>query len=132
MTENYTYFEGDCKCFRPVLFALNNEVDSCDKLIEFLVSYGLKYEGKQNFDNYGYSRENVFSYGDFKLVISWMRNLAKIKISPNGWDGAFMECSFDHIRECSTGYCDHESLSFCLGHYEKMKLAVPLKEGETC
>lgn len=127
MAEKYSYFEGDCPCFRPVLFALNNEVESCEKMISFLVSYGLQYEGQQNFDKYGYSREHVFSYGDFKLVIRWMRNLANIQIKPNGWGGAFMECSFDHIRECSTGYCDHESLAFCLGNYQKMKLAIPRK-----
>ena len=118
--------QNPIKCFREVRFALNNDVESEKRLIDFLESQGLIYEGKQNIDKYGFSRENVFSYGsDFKLVISWMRNLSTIQYSPNGWDGAFTEVYFDNICESSTGYCDHNSLSFCYGEYEMLKLAIP-------
>ena len=114
------------KAFKEVLFALNNEVESEDKLIEFLQKQGLKYEGKQNYNKYGCSRENVFTYGDnFKLVISWMRNLSTVQYNPDGWDGAFTEVYFDNIRKCSTEYYDHNSLAFCSGEYEMLKLAIP-------
>lgn len=114
-------------CFRPILFALNNDPKSEQPMIDFLVSKGLKYLGKQNLDPYGFSRENVFTYGDsnFRLVISWMRNLATIVNKPEGWDGIFTESYFDNIRECSTGYCDHLSLAFCYGEYEMVKIAIP-------
>ena len=125
MTKKYTYFLRDCKCFRPVLFALNNEVESQQKLIDFLINSGLNYEGLINIDKYNFSRRHLFIFGDFKLVIYWMRNLSTIEIRPNGWNGAFMECNFDHIRACSSGYSDHYSLAFCLGEYQKMTLAIP-------
>ena len=114
-------------CFRPILFALNDDPQSEQPMIDFLVANGLKYLGKQNVDQYGFSRENVFSYGDsnFRLIISWMRNLATIVNKPDGWDGIFTEVYFDNIRECSTGYCDHISLAFCCGEHEMIKLAIP-------
>jgi hypothetical protein len=113
------------KCFRPILFALNNDPNSEKPMIDFLVKSGLTYLGKQNKNQIGFSRENVFGYGDFRLVISWMRNLATIVSKPDGWDGVFTEVYFDNIRECSTGYVGHYSLAFCYGDYEMMKIAIP-------
>jgi hypothetical protein len=115
------------KCFRPILFALNNDPNSEKSMIDFLVKSGLTYLGKQNKDQHGFSRENVFTYqgSDFKLVIRWMRNLATILYSPSGWDGIFTEICFDNIRECSTGYVGHYSLAFCYGEYEMLKIAIP-------
>lgn len=115
------------KCFRPILFALNNDPNSEKPMIQFLVKSGLTYLGKQNKNQIGFSRENVFTYqgSDFKLVIRWMRNLATILYSPSGWDGIFTEVYFDNIRECSTGYVGHYSLAFCYGDYEMLKIAIP-------
>jgi len=115
------------KCFRPILFALNNDPNSEKSMIDFLVKSGLTYLGKQNKNQIGFSRENVFTYkgSDFKLVIRWMRNLSTILYSPSGWDGAFTEVYFDNIRECSTGYVGHYSLAFCYGDYEMLKIAIP-------
>jgi len=119
--------------FQPVLFALNNDPESEQPMIDFLVSRGLTYLGKQNKDQYGFSRENVFIYGysSFRLVISWMRNLATIINKPDGWDGAFTESYFDNIRECCVGYCDHASLAFCYGECEVVSLAIPRKKEAT-
>ncbi len=116
------------KAFNPILFALNNDSKSEQPMIDFLVDKGLKYVGKQNYDQYGFSRDNVFTVDgtDFKLIIYWMRNLCTIQYCPNGWKGAFTEVYFDNIRECSTGYSEHTSLAFCYGDREIIKLAIPL------
>lgn len=122
---------GKIGSFRPVLFSLNNDPESEKPLIEFLTKHGLTYLGKIDRDNItNYSRKNVFSFQDtdFRLVIYWMRNLSTIQYMPNGWDGAFMECNFDNIRECMTGYCDHTSLAFCYGDTEMVRLAIPRQE----
>jgi len=118
------------KCFRPKLFALNNDPESERPMVDFLISKGLKYLGKQNIDQYGFSRENIFTFGDsdFRLVISWMRNLATIINAPDGWNGVFTESYFDNIRECSTGFCDHTSLAFCYEDCEMVKIAIPRME----
>lgn len=125
---NIPAISNPIKCFKPILFALNNNPESEKPMIDFLVKNGLTYLGKQNKDQYGFSRENVFGYGDFRLIISWMRNLATIQNKPDGWDGAFTEVCFDNIRECSTGYGGHVSLAFCCGNYEMMTIAIPKKE----
>lgn len=111
--------------FQPVLFALNNDPSSQEKLVEFLKKQGLEYKGKQNIDDYGFSRENVFRLGDFELVVIWMRNLSTIKYAPNGWEGAFTEVYFDNIRKGCVGYAGHSTLAFCFGRYEVLKLAIP-------
>lgn len=127
MIKNTPIISDPSVCFRPILFALSNDPKSEKPMIDFLVSKGLKYLGKQNIDQYGFSRENVFACGDsrFRLIISWMRNLATIVNKPDGWGGAFTESYFDNIRECSMGYCDHISLAFCYGEYEMVKIAIP-------
>ena len=119
------------RCFRPILFALNNDPESGQPMIDFLTSKGMTYLGKQNKDDYGFSRENVFTVEgtNFKLVIHWMRNECTIQYKPDGWDGAFTESYFDNIRECMTGYGGHTSLSFCYGDIEIMKLAIPKAKG---
>ena len=48
------------KCFRPILFALNNDPNSEKPMIDFLVKSGLTYLGKQNKNQIGFSREIVF------------------------------------------------------------------------
>ena len=114
--------------FQSVLFALNNDPESEKELIVFLEQQGLEYKGKQNKDKYGFSRENVFRFNDFELVISWMRNISTIKYAPNGWKGAFAEVYFDNIRKGCVGYTEHDTLAFCYGEYEVLKLAIPVKE----
>lgn len=114
------------KSFKPVLFTLNDDPSSQEKLISFLEQQGLEYKGKQNRDKYGFSRENVFRLNDFELVVSWMRNLSTIKYVPNGWGGAFTEVYFDNIRKSCVGYTEHDTLAFCQGEHEILKLAIPV------
>lgn len=96
-------------------------------MIDFLTSQGLTYEGKQNYDQYGFSRENIFTFGNFKIVIHWMRNLCTIIYAPDGWHGAFTGIDFDNIRNARVGYADHNTIAFCYGEHEVLKLALPDK-----
>lgn len=113
------------KSFKPILFALNNNPESQQPMIDFLISQGLEYEGETDVNEYGFSRTHIFKKGNFKLQIMWMRNISTIQVQPDGWNGAFTEVLFDDIRETMTGYCDHNSLAFCYEGYEMLKLAIP-------
>ena len=111
-------------------FKLNNDPKSEQPMIDFLISQGMTYLGKQNKDIHGFSRENVFTVEgtNFRMIIFWMRNLCSIQYAPDGWGGAFTVSHFDNIRPATTQYCDHKTLAFCYGDREIIKLAIPDKK----
>ena len=101
-------------------FKLNNDINSKDKLIEYLKSLGLSLLEKRKESEDLFQRTFYFSDGnELEFGICWFKNISHVEFGI--WNGSFISFMFDEIRGAITPYIAHDTYAF---YYEGKQVAV--------